>query len=398
VATIADNTTTSFNDIVPDSALGAPFSGQQGSAVSLIDATKVGTTVAVFAGRAWIANNRTVQFTAPNNFSDFSILDAAGSFVMTDSNFIGPIQKLLAALDALWIYGEAAINQLTNVTVIADTTTTTFSNVNVSSSLGTIFPQSVVSFLRQIEFASKYGVIQQVGVSPQRISEKIDGTYGLLDLTQPVTAGLVVLNEILCYGLMVTYLDPDNLGAPRKIILCVTFDGKWFIGSQGDTLIRMASVEHNGTYRLFGADESLIRELFVQPHYPVHKIKTPFFDGGDVTAGKEMVRCMMVMNFPEVTPITSHITPQSVLGPKTPLAADKSNLLELRDASGNIINVIGPDGETMQITGQGFQLQQWYTSFQSKLIGFDVSFNSDPFHICGYAIDVITRESWGDAD
>ena len=397
VDTIADDTTTEYSDIKSDAQITNSQGLDTNTLVSLIDAARVGTTLAVFAGRVWIANNRTVQFTAPNNFSDFSISDAAGSFVMTDSNFVGPIQKLLTALDVLWIFGEAAINQLSNVSVIANTTTTTFSNINVSSSVGTIFPQSVISFLRQIEFATKYGIVQQIGVTPQRISEKIDGTYSNLDLTQPVTAGLVVLNEILCYGLMVTYNDPDNNDLPRKIILLVTFDGKWFIGSQGDDLVRMASVEDNGSYRLFGADTNSIRELFVQPHYPIHKLKMPFFDNGDVTAGKELVRVMMVMHFhDDPVLINSTITPQAALGPKQALDPTKTNEVEFFGVQGTDIELIGSSGNEIQFIGKNYALQQWGVGLISQLVSFDMSWDSDPFHICGYAIDVIDRQSWGD--
>jgi hypothetical protein len=396
VTTITNNSTTEYSDITDDASLGAAFAGTTSNTVTQIDATKVGTTLAVFSGRVWIANGRTVQYTAPNSFTDFDPADAAGSFIMTDSNFVGNMQKLLAGLDVLWIFGEAAINQLGNVNIIANTTTTTFSNINVSSSVGTIFPQSVISYLRQIEFASKYGIIQQVGVTPQRISEKIDGTYRLLDLSQPVTAGLVILNNILCYGLMVTYLDPDNDGTARKIILLVTFDGKWFIGSQGDGLIRMASVEYNGSYRLFGADDHNIRELFVQPHYPVHRLKTPFFDNGDVTAGKEMVRAMMVMHFPEETLINSTITAQVTGGPKNALDPTKNNELELFDAQGADIQLLGSGNNQLQFIAKGYALQQWLIGANSQLIGFDMSFDSDPFDICAYALDVIQRQSWGD--
>ncbi len=395
VTTIADNTTTVYSDVTPDSGLGAAFSGTSSNLVTLIDSTKVGTTIAVFAGRVWIGNNRTVQFTAPNSFTNFSISDAAGSFLMTDSNFVGTIQKLLTALNVLWIFGESGINQLSNVTVLANSTTTTFSNINISSSVGTIFPQSVISFLRQVEFATKYGIIQQIGVTPQRVSEKIDGTYKNLDLTQPVTAGLIVLNNILCYGLCVTYRDPDNGGDSRKVILMISQDGKWFVGSQGDELQRVASVEYLGTYRMFGADTNNLRELFVQPHYPVHKLKTPFFDGGDITMGKEMVRLTMIFNYDETTPIRATCTPQSFTGPKRVQVATRTNEIEFTPAQGDAIEWTGLNSSPLQIVAKGYSMPQWMVGMNSKLVGFDMSMDSDPFEILAYAAEVIGRESWG---
>lgn len=397
VTTIGDNTTTEYSDITADQNLGvAAASGAATVMATVIDATKTGTTLAVFAGRVWIANNRTTQFTSPKTFNDFDIANSAGSFIMTDSNFIGPIYKLLTALNVLWVFGESAMNQVSNVTVLSGTTTTIFSNINVSSSVGTTFPQSVISFLRQVEFATKYGIIQQIGVTPQRISEKIDGTYKLLDLTEPVTAGLVVLNNILCYGLMVTYLDPDHDGAARKIILLVTFDGKWFIGSQGDTLRLMTSVEHAGTYRLFGCDTNNLSELFVEPGYPVHNLKTPFFDNGDVTAGKDMMRLMMVMNFQTTTPIIMTCVPQTALEAKAISNPDRTNAVLFTPAQGQFIDWENGN-QALPFVSQGYNMPQWFfEGVNSKLIGFDMALNSDPFEILGYALDVIDRESWGD--
>jgi hypothetical protein len=398
VTTIANNTDTEYSDVTADSAIGPAYAaGPSSNLVSLLDVSKIGTTLAVFAGRVWIGHNRTVQFTAPNTFNDFSISNSAGSFLMTDSNFVGPIYKLLTALDVMWIFGESAINQLSNVTVLVNTTTTVFSNINISSSIGTIFPQSVVSFLRQIEFATKYGVIQQVGVTPQRVSEKIDGTYKLLDLSQPVTAGLVVLNNILCYGLMATYLDPDNASAPRKIILLVSFDGKWFIGSQGDSLQLVASVEYAGTYRMFGCDTNNLYELFVQPGYPVHKLKTPFFDNGDVTAGKDMMRMMMVMNFETTTPINMTCVPQTALEPKAITNANRSNQIFFTPGQGQFLDFEQVPNVPLSFVTKGYNMPQWFfEGVNSQLIGFDMGLNSDPFEILAYALDVIDRQSWGD--
>jgi hypothetical protein len=392
VTTINDNSTAQFSDTLADSALGAVFGGQSSNLVSSLDGAKVGTTLAAYAGRVWISNNRTTQYTAPNTYNDFSIGDAGGSFVMTDNNFKGAITKLLNALDVLWIFGESAINQLSNVTVLANSTTTTFSNINVSSSVGTIFPQSVISFLRQIEFATKYGIIQQIGVTPQRISEKLDGTYKLLDLSQPVTAGLIQLNSILCYALMVTYLDPDNAGAPRKIILIVSFDGKWFIGSQGDQLRLMCSTEYQGSYRLFGADDHNLYELFVQPHYPIHKLKTPFFDQGDLTAGKSMIRAGVLFNYEETQVTEVTMTPQTAVRTlQTPGDPVQSNVLQFTPPQGSFLQFSG-----ITIVTKGYSFPQWNLGAYSKLVAFDLAVNNDPFEILAYSLDVESLESWGD--
>lgn len=398
VTTISNNTATIFSDTVADSGLGAQAPANAVlPGVSLIDATKVGFTLAVYAGRVWIFNNRLIVFTAPNSFTDFSIANAGGSAIMTDSDFVGPVVKALAALDVLWVFGESAANQISNVQVQPNTTTTTFSNINVLSSVGTIFPRSVLSFLRQIMYGSRYGIIQQIGVTPQRISEKLDRTYAKLDLSFPVSAALMILNEILCYGFMATYNEPDPnyFSGQRKIILIVSADGKWFIGSQGDTLTIMASVETDGKYRVFGTDGTNIFELFVQRDYPIHRLKTPLYDQGDVTAGKELIRTMLVMHFDESFAVTTTIRPKTQ-GKKTrPLKTTNTNKINWIGQGGAALQWIGQGHLPLNFVSKGFQLQQFYTSELGNTIGADFDFDSDPFQVLAYAFDYVIRQSWG---
>jgi hypothetical protein len=200
---------------------------------------------------------------------------------------------------------------------------------------------------------------------------------------------------------MVTYLDPDNrdpnntdVGLPRKIILIVSFDGKWFIGSQGDDLRLMCSTEYQGAYRLFGADLHNLKELFVEPHYPVHKLKSPFFDQGDVTAGKQMVRAGVLINYEETQETQVTVTPQTAVKPGHTDDASKSNELELSPAQGSFLQFLG--GGNIKFITRGYNFPQWNLGINSKLVAFDLSINNDPFEILAYALDVESLESWGD--
>ena len=403
VGTIADNTTTTFTDNIADSGLGAdaPTVGQ----ITLIDAARIGTSIAAYAGRVWISIHRVTSFTAPNSTTDFSVATAGGSFVMTDSAFIGDIVKLWASLDVLWIFGEASINQLSNVQV-GTGNITTFSNVNISTSIGTIFPKSVLTYLRQIFFATSFGVYSQIGVTPKRLSSDIDGTIQLIDFNSAVIAALGIHNEILVFLLFCFYNDP-RLGIKRPIML-TWFDDKWYISTQGNDLTLIAYVESHGRYRVFGTDGNKIYELFVIPGIQ-HRLESPLLDNDDDVTSKEFSRLQVGIKIDPLL-LNLTVTPETEMGPHplTEYPATKTNELKFIGDDGNPIvfvqstsppqDLCNPDPATIlhfypSVTG--FMLARWQISDYGFMVGFDLDLDNDPFIITSYTQEIIPRDQWG---
>jgi hypothetical protein len=75
-----------------------------------------------------------------------------------------------------------------------------------------------------------YGVYALVGATTTKLSDSLDGIFPLIDFTKPVSAGEVLINNILCAAFSFTYNDPAQ-GARQ--IQAVFFDKKWFLTSQG---------------------------------------------------------------------------------------------------------------------------------------------------------------------
>lgn len=113
-----------------------------------------GVQIATYAGRVWIANaNRTIIFSAPGSFTDFSSAGAGGSFVMTDSTLINIITALYSANNYLYIFGKTSINVISGVQVVSGATV--FSNTNISASIGTNQYTSITPYYRGLAFATK---------------------------------------------------------------------------------------------------------------------------------------------------------------------------------------------------------------------------------------------------
>jgi hypothetical protein len=422
VGTIADNTTTAFTDNVADSSLGAAAAGV--GQITLISAEKIGSTIATYAGRVWISIRRVTSFTAPNSTTDFSVVNAGGSFVMTDSSFTGDIKKDWASLDTLWVFGEASINQISNVNV-GTGNITTFNNTNISSSIGTIFPRSVLTYLRNQFFATSFGIYSNTGFTPNRLSSDIDGTIAQIDFDRAVVSCLGIHNEIIVFLVFCFYRDP-RLCVTRPVFLTYfqstssneQGNQKWYISSQGDDLTTVAYLESNGRYRVFGTDGNKIYELFTTPGIH-HRLESPLAELDDIATTKEFNRLRAtvavgreVLNI-DVTPVT-----ETGPHPLTEYPPRRSNEMRFVSDEGKFFffyaDVGSPPidpcdvppedfihvfpGTTCEIAETpGFLMASWQISNYGVMVGFDLDFDNDPFIVTAYCMEIVQRDQWGDA-
>jgi hypothetical protein len=212
--------------------------------------------VATFSGRVWVAAGRTVYYSAAGSYSDFTSV-SAGSLVLTDSTLHGNIQSLMSANNFLYIYGDDSINVFSDLRVTS-TGATLFTNTNVSASVGSKRPYAIFPYFRSVLFMNDYGMYALVGSTTSKISDQLDGIFPNIDFTLPVTAGQVLLNNILCAAFNFTYKDPSS--GPRQI-QAVFFDKKWFLTSQG-ALDFVTSAPVGGLITLYGTAGSALYKLY----------------------------------------------------------------------------------------------------------------------------------------
>jgi hypothetical protein len=218
-----------------------------------------GTSVATFGGRAWIADGRTVYYSAADTYNDF-VSVSSGFITLTDSTLRTDIATIIAANNFLYIFGEDSINVFSDVRVNSTTGETLFTNTNVSASIGSSFKYAIFPYFRSMLFMNRYGIYALVGATTSKISDEIDSVFPDVDYTKPITAGQVLINNILCACWTFTYNEPTNgTTTPRKI-QAIFFDRKWFFTSQGDTLTRTAPAVISGNLIMYGTTgQNLIR-------------------------------------------------------------------------------------------------------------------------------------------
>lgn len=228
-----------------------------------------GVTLAVFQGRVWIGGNLVINYTGTGatyggvGYDDFLSADAAGSTTITDTDLIHGIFALRNLNNYLFIFGDNSVKQIGNISVVVPTVGnafTAFTIVTLSSDEGTTYKNTIVSYNRLVLFANQVGVYAVFGTSVEKISDKMDGIFRLIDFTQSPSAAINDINNIKCFLLLVKYKDPVQ--GTRSLIL--TFmNKKWFVMSQGNSLSFIATVKTtliNETFATSGDDVTQIVE------------------------------------------------------------------------------------------------------------------------------------------
>jgi hypothetical protein len=101
-------------------------------------------------------------------------------------------------------------------------------------------------------FMNRYGIYALVGATTSKISDDIDGIFPDIDFTKPITAGQVLLNNILCACWTFTYNEATNGTTTPRTIEAIFFDRKWFFTSQGNSITRTASAVISGNILMYG--------------------------------------------------------------------------------------------------------------------------------------------------
>lgn len=257
------------------------------------------STLAVYQGRVWLGNKRTIQYTGTGatyagvGYDDFLSADASGSTTLLDPDLIQSITCLRALNNYLFIFGDNSVKQIGNVSVSGSATN--FTTVTLSSDQGTSFPDSIVSYNRLVIFANSVGVFAVFGTSVEKISDDMDGVFRAIDFSQAPCAAVNDINNLHCYELLVRYIDP-NLSVTRSLILCY-FNKKWFTVSQGNSLrfIHTAVLPNsNGEIsqsQTFGTSGNDVTQLIHLPNVAVSfTIKTALTPHSAPYAQKNVVR------------------------------------------------------------------------------------------------------------
>jgi len=353
--------------IIVDSS---PTPGSGATATGVINLDQI-VDVATFSGRVWVAAGRTVYYSAAGSYSDFTSV-SAGSLVLTDSTLHGNIKGLLSANNFLYIFGDDSINVFSDLRVTTSGATL-FTNTNVSASVGTKRIYAIFPYFRSVLFMNDYGIYALVGSTTSKISDQLDGIFPFIDFTKPLSAGQVLLNNILCAAFSFTYIDP--LSTSRSI-QAVFFEKKWFITSQG-SLTYITSVPLSGVINLYGTTGTELYRLYSDSSGNVAStIRTALMPMGDPIRTKQALKFGIEATLNNAS--TINVTVDSEAGSSPVYTLDNkviwyNNSLAAIPWQNNSSTTIG------WITSNGYALYKSDAQQYGKYLGLTITSNSAGF-------------------
>lgn len=300
------------------------------------------TTLAVFSGRVWLAQSNVITCTGTGasnggiGYDDFATGDAAGSTTLQDPDLVHSITALRALNNYLFIFGDASIKQIGNISVSGSSTN--FTIITLSSDQGTIYRDSIASYNRLVLFANTVGVFAVFGSSVEKISDDMDGIFRAIDFTQKPVCAVTDINNIHCYLLLVRYEDPAGT---RSLILSF-MNKKWFVISQGNSLKYIVTAIIESVYNIFGTSSNDITQLLGDPETAVDiTLSTSLTSHGNPVIGKRMGRYAVAQSIAAVSTLT--LTLESERMPNQVINYNVSNVL----------NFVNNQQGALQFTNQG---------------------------------------------
>lgn len=350
--------------------------GSNATARAVINADPL-VGIQTFSGRTWVAQGRTVSYTAAGTYNDFTSV-SAGSLTLTDNTLHSNIVQLLSANNFLYIFGEDSINVFSDVRV-TNTGVTIFTNTNVSASVGTRLPYAIFPYFRSVLFMNEYGVYALVGSTTSKLSDALDGVFPDIDFTTAiVTAGQVLLNNILCAGFNIRYNDSGTY----RYIQAVFFERKWFFTNQRTDLKLVMSIPSDGKIKMFGTNGTGLYHLYNDSSSPIESIiQSPLQAMGDPIRTKQALKIGIEATVSTSALLNVTVDSESNASPVYVLG----NFVGWINNFGSTIPWINNSSSTVSwVGGQGYNLYKTDAQQWGKYLGMTVTSNSAGFVVNGF--------------
>jgi hypothetical protein len=344
--------------------------------------TQQNVGIATFSGRTWIAQGRTVYYSAAGSYTDFTSV-SAGAVTLTDSTLHGNIQYLLSANNFLYIFGDDSINVFSDVRVTTNGTTL-FTNTNVSASVGSKRPFAIFPYFRSVLFMNDYGIYALVGSTTSKLSDSLDGIFPNIDFASPVYGGQVLINNILCAAFNFRYYDAIFTQSFRYV-QAVFFEKKWFITSQGNSLAYITSVPVSGKISLYGTASNQLFKLYDNATGAItSRVQTALMPMGDPIRTKQALKIGIEATSSNSAVILS-ATVDSEIGSSP--AYTLQSLLFWTNNNLQTVTWTNNSLATIGWIGSGYNLYKTDAAQYGKYLGITVTSSSPAYNYNGFEFE-----------
>ena len=347
---------------------GSPTVAATANAVATLNAS---TDIASFQGRVWISQGRNVFYSAAGVYNDY-VSVSAGNVQITDDTLHSNITGLISANNFLYVFGDDSINVFSDVRV-GSTGITSFTNTNVSASTGSTYTDGVFPYFRSLLFINNYGIFALIGATVSKISDALDGLIPLIDFTQPVSGGQVLVNSILCAAFNVYYKDPVNGVRPIQLVF---FDKKWFVTSQG-TIKHATSVQTSKQIFLYGTANTNLLECYSDNSASISTtVQSALWPMQDTIRDKQALKFAIEATSTGGASFNITVDSETNTSPTYTL----SNVLTFYNAAGSVLSWTNAGAATITwISGSGYSLYKSDAQQYGKYLGLTVKSTSPSF-------------------
>jgi len=380
-------------------------------------APTAGTAIATYAGRVWIANGRTIYYSAPGSYTDFTVSDAGGALTVSDSSLYGSITGMTVSNNYLYFFGLDSINIIGDVRVgtasqivggtASTVTVTLFTNTNITSNIGipSQAAPSAAGYLRSLVFMTNRGPHILAGASPQKMGPNLDGIVPYIDFTKPVVCGVAQVNfgsnspgpaaNIVMFGF--NYKDP-LLAITRYIFACF-YDGKWLLASNYLAINPVVNLTYavqafyTGVPTMYGTDGTHIYQLFNNDlNQPRCQIKTALWHQGDPTIDKQVMRLGVEATYPQGN--ASFNVTVDTENNSTNVTLSNQNIDTWTTALGVVATWLTAGGQVSVWTAPNYRSLYSDASNIGKYYGFTVTSQTNDVVVQGILSEFIERARW----
>jgi hypothetical protein len=349
--------------------------GGTGATATATVINQPGIAIASFSGRVWIAQNRTIYYTAADSYYDFTSV-SAGNITITDATLHGDIIQIISANNFLYIFGTDSINVFSDVRV-STTGVTLFTNTNISASIGSNLKYAIFAYFRSIFFMNRYGIYALVGATTSKISDALDGVFPDIDFASGIYGGQVVINNILCAAFQFVY-DGRKLQA-------VFFDRKWFMTYQGEIVV-IAPAPVSGQLNMYGTDGTSLVKLYSSSTQSIAtQIKTALWALNDPIRDKQALKFGVEATVPDTEAGILTVTVDNEN--RSSAGISLTNTVNWQNNSGEIIPWLNNSGTAIGWASVGYQLYKYDAQQYGKYLGLTVTSNTPNFVINGFQLE-----------
>jgi hypothetical protein len=133
---------------------------------------------------------------------------------------------------------------------------------------------------------NRYGVYALVGSTTSKISDALDGLFPNIDFTKTVSAGQVLVYNILCACFNFYYTGTSGTQAAAQYIQAVFFDKKWFFTYQG-AVKYIVSIPVNGAGIIYSTTGTDLQTMYQSSTAAIStKVQTALMGMGNIIRDK----------------------------------------------------------------------------------------------------------------